>query len=700
MKVSSTLLHCFFLICWMSQALIAQIDSSGQTLEETINTDLIEDYISGGESDTEFDFNTLYEELSYLLVKPLDINKAQREDLEELRLLSDLQINDLINYRKNCGQLIALQELQAIPSFSLLTIYRLLPFIRVGGNLDDFKVPLLKMLHQGENTLFLRWTRGIEDREGYLRDPAENENYYLGDPNKFYTRFRHRYSTRLSYGFTAEKDAGEEFFKGSNKNGFDYYSAHFYLKDYNKVIKTVAIGDFNASFGQGLILYSGFGSRKGANVMNIKRSSRTLVPYRSADENRFLRGVGLTLDMTKNLDLTLFGSSRRRDANVNLPDTLNDDEEIAIISLLNSGFHRTNAEIEDENQILQRTLGASLKYSTDQFHIATNFLYEDINNLQGRNNPQPYNQFFFFGNLINLSTDYSYLYKNYNFFGETAYSSNGGWATTNGLLFGLDRNLDISLLYRNFGRTYQALNPNPLSETRGARNERGLYIGLEYRLAPGWKLSGYYDLYEHPWLRYQVDAPSNGVDYRLRLTYFKKRTFESFIELRNETKGINAANNETQTNFLVDQQKLQLRLHFGQTVSKELRLRSRLDFGFTQEGSNDRLTGFLAYQDIMWKSVSVPLSITGRIAIFDTDGYDVRFYHYENDLLYSFSIPAYYNRGSRFYLNLRYTGIRNLSIEARYARTHWSNRDNFGSGLEEIQGPNRSEVKCQMQIKF
>ena len=693
-------------MCCTSKTTVAQIDSSGQSLE-SINTDLIEDFISGGETESGFDFNTLYEELNYYREKPLDLNKAKREDLEELRLLSDLQINDFLYYRKTCGQLIALQELQAIPSFTLQSIYQLLPFVRVGGDLDDFKVPLLQMLRQGENSLFLRWTRGIEDREGYLRDPAEGENYYLGDPNKFYTRFRHRYSTRLSYGFTAEKDAGEEFFSGSNKNGFDFYSAHFFLKDYNKVIKSIAIGDFNASFGQGLILFSGFGSRKGANVMNIKRSSRTLVPYRSADENRFLRGIGLTLEMSKNLDLTLFASNRRRDANVILPDTLsNGDEEIAIISLLNSGFHRTNAEVEDENKILQRTLGGSLKYQRDQWHVATNFLYEDVNNFSGKSNPRPYNQFFVFGNLINASVDYSYLHKNYNFFGETAYSSNGGWATSNGLLLGLDRNLDISLLYRNFGRTYQALNPNPIAESSGARNETGIYLGLEYRLAPGWKLSGYYDLYEHPWLRFQVDAPSRGVDYRLRLTYFKKRTFESFIELRNETKGINAANNETQTNFLVDQQKLQIRLHFGQTVSKELRLRSRLDFGFTQEGNSDqegkdnRLKGFLAYQDIMWKSASLPLGITGRFAIFDTDGYDVRFYHYENDLLYSFSIPAYYNRGSRFYINVRYTGIRNLSLEARYARTHWSNRETFGSGLEEIQGQNRSEVKCQMQIKF
>ena len=91
---------------------------------------------------------------------------------------------------------------------------------------------------------------------------------------------------------TAEKDRGEEFFTGSNKQGFDFYSAHLFIKDYNRTIKAIAIGDYAVSFGQGLILYSGFGAGKSSYVMNIKRT----VPgccgtYTSVNESNFQRGL-------------------------------------------------------------------------------------------------------------------------------------------------------------------------------------------------------------------------------------------------------------------------------------------------------------------------------------------------------------------------------------------------------------------------
>ena len=56
--------------------------------------------------------------------------------------------------------------------------------------------------------------------------------------------------------FTGEKDAGEEFFQGSQKNGFDFYSAHLFVQGFG-TIKQLAIGDFQAQFGQGLTFWSG-----------------------------------------------------------------------------------------------------------------------------------------------------------------------------------------------------------------------------------------------------------------------------------------------------------------------------------------------------------------------------------------------------------------------------------------------------------
>ena len=77
--------------------------------------------------------------------------------------------------------------------------------------------------------------------------------------------------------------------------------------------------------------------------------------------------------------------------------------------------------------------GGSLKYQFNSFKFAVNGLYGTFDRSFERNTG-PYNQFFFSGkSILNLSADYSWVYKNLNFFGETARSDNGAVATVNGL---------------------------------------------------------------------------------------------------------------------------------------------------------------------------------------------------------------------------------------------------------------------------
>ena len=174
------------------------------------------------------------------------------------------------------------------------------------------------------------------------------------------------------------------------------------------------------------------------------------------------------------------------------------------------------------------------------------------------------------------------------------------------------------------------------------------------------------------------------------------------MEFRDEHKEINAPDNETNVDFIIPSQLSQGRLYLAKKVSKTLELRSRIDVGFNRNEVDGKFDGFMFYQDVLFKPREFPLSFTTRFALFDTDGYRIRFYAYENDLLYSFSIPAYYHKGSRFYLNLRYRpkNFRNLTLEARFAQTYLSNQETFGSALEKIEGQTRSEVKAQIKYQF
>ena len=135
-------------------------------------------------------------------------------------------------------------------------------------------------------------------------------------------------------------------------------------------------------------------------------------------------------------------------------------------------------------------------------------------------------------------------------------------------------------------------------------------------------------------------------------------------------------------------------------ATKALEVRNRIHFGYYKTEGFERFNGIMIYQDILYKPIGFPISFTARYAIFDTDSYDIRFYTFENNLLYTQSIPALSGKGTRYYLNLRYRGIRNLTIEARIAQTRYTDRKTVGSGLEEIIGNKRTEVSAQIKYSF
>jgi hypothetical protein len=95
-----------------------------------------------------------------------------------------------------------------------------------------------------------------------------------------------------------------------------------------------------------------------------------------------------------------------------------------------------------------------------------------------------------------------------------------------------------------------------------------------------------------------------------------------------------------------------------------------------------------------------------RLQYFETGGYNSRVYVYENDALYNFSIPAYYDKGFRYYVNLncnvkklfRFGSTNKMNIESwiRWAQAVYSGKNAIGSGLDEVRGNKKSEIKFQL----
>ncbi|BDS10230.1 ComEA family DNA-binding protein [Aureispira anguillae] len=686
-------------LVFFSSSLWAQKDEKEKENELSNSTQfLIENLVEDSDGEN-FDFGTQFEYLEEYRKNPLDLNNATEQELTAFGMFSAIQIQALLLYRKRFGQIFSLYELQGVPTFDVKTIVRLTPYIAVAATKEQEKMNFGKMFKFGRHQIFARYQRILEQQKGYKPGTGTR---YLGSPDKFYLRYRMTYKDRMSLGLTMEKDAGEEFFTGSNPQGFDYYSGHFYLKKISKHVHSIALGDFQVYFGQGLTVWGGFGIRKGAQVLNIKRISLPIRPYTSVNEALFMRGAAGHFRFLKenNLEVTVFGSFRQRDANIQSElDSLTDDLDIEVSSLQDIGYHRTISEIEDENSIGFLTSGARVRYTGKSWHVAGNFVYNYLTNELKKEKPALYQQYDFIGKQsLNASIDYSVRYRNIQFFGETAVNEKGGIATLNSLLAELDPRVSIAVLHRYYDKKYYTLNGNAFGETSDASNESGLYIGLESRLGAGVKMSTYFDLFRFPWLRYQVDAPTQGYEVFGKLEYSPNYFVNTYAQYRFERKGKNLSNNLTHIDQIINHDKHNLRFHFGYKASSQLALSSRIEFSFYQNQEFNQ--GFMIYQDVVIKPKIIPLKMQLRLAFFDTDNYDTRIYAYENDVLYAFSVLPYYGQGLRYYFNINYRINQYLTAWFRFSQTYFVDREVISSGLGEIEGRTRSEIKIQLRAKF
>ena len=279
----------------------------GQDSIAVISGNLLEDLLENND-EASYDFYTLYDDLQEYLKNPLNINTATEEDFHNMQMLSDLQIADILRYRDEYGPFLSKYELQTIPSLDLGILKALVPLVTEGGERKNHSFK--SIMEESTSTVFFKLKRVLQERRGF------QDGSYAGDPNHLFTRYNFSSGRNVRAGITMEKDPGESFFSGSNRNGFDYYSAFVHIRDVLPLFSTVNFGDFTMSMGQGLIVHNSFGGGKTSLVTNIKKGGRPIRPYSSVTEANFFRGVAATMDLGSSLQLTLFGSRKQIDGAV------------------------------------------------------------------------------------------------------------------------------------------------------------------------------------------------------------------------------------------------------------------------------------------------------------------------------------------------------------------------------------------------
>ena len=673
--------------------------------------------IAENNEDEDIDYTTLFDQLSFYYEHPINLNNKEIEfDLKQLHLLDQFQIKAILAHKNKHGKFITLYELQTIALFEASDIRKILPFVAVNENFDATHLSFSEMLNRGKNDMFLRYSRVLNPVEGqkelddssWLNSPNSKQ---LGSADNLYFRYRFKYQNHLSIGVTAEKDAGENFLPNAKANelfnqpipaGFDYYSAHFYLRDVGK-IRALALGDYHVQLGQGLTFWSGLAIGKSSNVMSIKRNPMGIRPYASLDENLFMRGGAISMKF-KQFEFLAFGSKKMIDANI-IEDTTATDGSVIISSFQASGLHSTIGELNDKDAIQENIGGGEVSFHNDFLSIGLISAFTHYSGTLNRSISM-YNQFqnFNFNNNINLvnGLHYSLIKRNFNFFGESSRSSSGGVAHLHGMMASLHPRLAISVLYRNYDRDYQSVYANAIAENSTPNNEKGLFTGLQFKLNNHWEISSYFDQFEFPWMKYQVDKPNSfGMDGFLQVLYRPTKKLDIYGRVRHRIRPYNEYNSDARdiTNvYNVNQ--WNYRINFNVLISESIRLRNRIEYMTYERSGIEPESGVLIIQDIIFKPKESKLSFSARFALFDTDSYNSRIYSYENDVLYYFRIPAYCYQGARSYLTLRYQFKRGVDLWLRCGNWMYNNRSTIGSGNNQINGSSKTDVRAQLRIQF
>ena len=663
---------------------VCQAQDEAKTFLDQLNL-WIQDFVENQEDDANFEFNTLFENIVERTTNPLDLNKATFEDLQSLIIFSDAEINRIINHRITYGDFVDRYELQAIEGLSLEKA-RILSYLSYVDRNNFRNAPELAY-----SQLYTKWERKIQKEKAYRGDMPT----YRGDQNYLYLRYLYRNSKTFNAGLTIEKDAGESF--RDNTIGFDYIGAYLSKDHLTRHIQTLIIGDFTSSFGQGLILQNGYGFGKSSYTTTIKRNNRTIRPYSSANENIAFRGVATSVQFTNRLSSNILVSHSAIDGNLIVNDQ---DETESFSSFQISGFHRSSSELSDKNGVRKSAAAANVKYSDLTGNsLSINSIIQHYS-APLRRSDQLYNKFRFMGDqIINTSLDFSYFLHSINLFGEIAHSPNGALARTFSAITSIDPKFDIAINYRHFDTDYQAPSGLAFAEGTTVENEKGTYIGAEFRPNIRWRINAYADFWHHDWFKFGIDGPSNGNEYLIKLQHEIRKKRTTYLQYRYERKEENS-DSDSRNSTLSNRFLHRLRLDHKEHINEHLEVRARAEIShYTKE--NITSSGLVIYQDFIYSSPTLPFSLSSRLAYFNAQDFDARIYAYERDLLYEFSIPFFYGRGWKYYGLMRYRFNQALLGELKWSHTIYTDgRITNGNGNSQTDGNHVSLIKAQIRYNF
>lgn len=424
---------------------------------------ILEDIYNQLSEDDEILQEDLQEQLMGIAAHPINLNNTNADELSRLLFLNDEQIDAILLYQyKHTFR--DIYELQLIDCLKDYEIRNLLPFVYVGEEKEEEKIYFREIFQYANHELTLRTdARNIEDFEG--------------DPMYGKLRYRFNYQNKVQAGISVTRQVNDGSIKQEGKR-WDY-GGFIELRDIGPMKRIVA-GNYQASFGYGLVVGSPFKRGKTAYIQSTSKTDEGVKKYTSVgDSYNYFHGIGATAKVSNWADVSAFYSLRS--------DKNNDWNHVVGINTTGR-WNRLKVGITAIENIQTMRLEDERQQTSTQAVMGVNARWN-----QGK----------------------------VDIWGEVAASQNNKWgfASIAGIRYTPIADLNLLAIYRYYSPEFDNIYANTLCSWSKIKDEHGGYLGIEYNRLKNWQLSAFGDIWKNG---YEAIAQADFIpkkDYRMHMRF-------------------------------------------------------------------------------------------------------------------------------------------------------------------------------------
>ncbi len=697
--------------------------------------DLYEQYANQEEDDEVLEtedagLDVLIDELYEIHLSPVNLNDLKTKEgsnelqtqttdrLAQLPFLTRQQIEALVYYVNEHYPVRTLGELMLIRELDYLTRMRLMLFCYAGEPSTEGTYSLRRLWRFAQHELIARTDIPLYTKDGYQDKPQSvieksPNKIYRGNSNYHSLRYQVKSMHRITAGFQIEKDAGEDY--------FDYISGYAMLNQIGK-IRTLIVGDYKLSFGQGLVINNGmsFGKSAGWGLFSNASVAHGIRKHSSMSESNHFRGAAIDYTLGENSHFTAFLSYQ------NVDGTLRTNNHNAISSLKTDGLHRTLLEQSKKGIVHELSAGGNYSYYHKGWLLGlTGIITHFSMPLAPKfNTPSSlYRQFYPQGTLFSaVGASYSYRHNRWIVQGEYAFStSNGvddhtvqtsnvgssnpntGIAAVNSMRYRLNSYTFLSALVRYYDARYATIYSKAFGENSRPQNEVGAFVGITAEPWTKVHLEAYIDCFQSPKQRYRASAGAKGIEGQFKMTYnpSERTTWQIRYRLKSKQQDVKVGNDATRLYYAT---RHGLRIQWNYRLNEQFLLKTTASGTYCMNPSSPDEMGYLLTQHLRWERQIKGMRGKQRADIsltyFNTDSYASKVYTNEPSLLYTMGMTSLFYQGMKVVALYSTNVSSRLTLTCKLSATKYFNRDTIGTGLEMINASHKEDIQLQLRWKL